>query len=322
VKAYSEAIASMWAQTTFVRSSLKERDTLKAESGWQPATPAERYRTIDILRGLALFGVLMVNLLTVFRVPLLEHILRPHTDPGRANHLVDLLVAGALEFKALTIFSFLFGVGIAIQVERAASRKVSARSFLVRRMAWLFILGTAHLFLVWNGDILALYAVCGLLLLPFLRLPWPALFVIGAAAIALPEVVPFGLPLPSGHAATAHIAQARQVYGNAGFLAILKFRWHESWLLIVPLLIAILPRTTGLMYWGMAAWRNGILREPDRHRGKLVMALVLGGAVGAAATINEVWATSSGSAPWPALQAANVAAPILLALAYVSGFLL
>ena len=235
---------------------------------------------------------------------------------------MDLLVAGGLEFKALTIFSFLFGVGVAIQGERAASRNVRARSFLVRRLAWLFILGAAHLFLVWNGDILTLYAVCGLLLVPSLGLPWPTLFVIGAAAIALPEVVWFGLPLPSGDAATAQIAQARQVYGNAGFLAILDFRWHESRSLIAPLLIAILPRTTGLMYWGMAAWRSGILREPERHRAKLIVALALGGLVGATVTVNEVWATSSGSAPWPALQAANFAGPLLLALAYVSGLLL
>lgn len=295
---------------------------MKAESAWQPAAPAERYRTIDILRGLALFGVLLVNLLTVFRIPLLEHILRPLADPGAADRAVNLLVAGALEFKAFTIFSFLFGVGIAIQAERAASRKIRPRRFLACRLGWLFLLGAAHLALVWNGDILALYAVCGLLLLPFLGLPWPALFVMGAAAIALLEFVPFGLPLPSGPSAAALIAQARQVYGDGAFLAILKFRWQESWALILPLLIAILPRTAGLMYWGMAAWGSGILQEPDRHRHKLAAAFALGGAGGGAITINEVWAASSGTAPWPALRAAGAAGPLLLALAYASAVLL
>jgi uncharacterized membrane protein YeiB len=74
------------------------------------------------------------------RVPLLEHILRRYSDPGRANHLVEMLAAGALEFKALTIFSFLFGAGIAIPAERAASRNVGSRAFLTRRLAWLFLL--------------------------------------------------------------------------------------------------------------------------------------------------------------------------------------
>lgn len=289
---------------------------------WQPVTPAERYSHIDIIRGIALFGVLIVNVETLFRVPLLEYIGSSHTEPGLANRMVDLLVAGALEFKAVTIFSFLFGVGIAIQVERSTLRNVSARIFLVRRLGWLFLLGAAHLFLVWNGDILALYAICGILLLPSLGLRWPGLFIIGVAWIALPKVVPFGLPVPSGGAAADHIAQAREVYGNTGFISILKFRWHESWTLIVPLLIAVLPRTAGLMYCGMAAWRSGILRRPERHRGKLFATLALGGVAGGTVTVNEVWARSSGSAPWPALQAANFTAPILLALAYVSVLLL
>jgi len=295
---------------------------LKATSDWQPATSDERNRAIDILRGLALFGVLMVNLLTMFRVPLLEHILRPYTDPARANYVVDLLVSGALEFKAVTIFSFLFGVGVAIQAERATARNVGARTFLVRRLLWLFVLGTAHMFLIWNGDILALYGVCGLLLLPFLNLRWPPLFVLGAALIALPEIVSLGPPLPSGRAAAVSIAQAREIYGNAGFLAILKFRWHEAWSIIMPLLISFAPRTAGLMYWGMAAWRSRIMREPNRHRGKLAVAFAIGASVGAVLTINGVLETWTGSALWPALRVPHVDASIPLALAYVAGLLL
>src|ERR1039458_8648167 len=176
---------------------------------WGPANSSERVRTIDIIRGLALFGVLIVNILSDFRVPLLEHFRRPFAGSHGVDRLVDLLAAGALEFKSFTIFSFLFGVGIAIQVERAATRNINVRYFLLRRLAWLFVLGSAHLFLVWNGDILTLYAICGLLLLPVLNLPSPILFLIGAALIAFPEFVWFGGSLPSGPAAMAHIAQAR-----------------------------------------------------------------------------------------------------------------
>ena len=140
--------------------------------------------------------------------------------------------------------------------------------------------------------------------------------------IALPEFISFGLRLPSGPAAVAVIAQTRQVYGDQGFLSILKFRWHESWSLIVPLLIMVLPRTTGLMYWGVAAWRSGILRAPERHPGKLAAALAIGAAIGGAITVNDVWAASHGRAPLPALQNTHVDASILLALAYVSGLLL
>ena len=295
---------------------------MNPERDWRPASSNERVRSIDIIRGLALVGVLIVNILSDFRVPLLEHIRRPFVEPGGADRLVQFLTAGALEFKAFTIFSFLFGVGIAIQIERAATRNINVRSFLLRRLSWLFVLGTAHLFLVWNGDILTLYAVCGLLLLPLVALPTPALFLIGAGLIVLQEFFPFGPRLPSGPAATAVIARTREIYGNQGFLAILKFRWQESWLLIVPLLTMVLSRTMGLMYWGAAAWRSGILRAPERHRPKLAAALVIGLALGGAITANDVWASSSGRAPWPALQHTHLDASILLAMAYVSGLLL
>ena len=119
-----------------------ERAILNTESDWRPAGSCERVRTVDIIRGLALFGVLIVNILSDFRVPLLEHFRRPFAGSHGVDRLVDLLAAGALEFKALTIFSFLFGVGIAIQLERATSRNIDARYFLLRRFAWLLVLGT------------------------------------------------------------------------------------------------------------------------------------------------------------------------------------
>ena len=175
-------------------------------TNWAPATPAERYAHIDILRGLALFGVLIVNLETLFRVPLLEEILQPHPEAGWANQVVNLLVARLLEFKAVTIFSFLFGAGIVIQAERFASPALSARAFLSRRLGWLFVLGLAHLFLIWNGDILALYGICGMLLLPALGLRWPTLLVVGAAAMALPGFVSAPVSIPTGESRRRHVS--------------------------------------------------------------------------------------------------------------------
>ena len=59
-----------------------------------------------------------------------------------------------------------------------------------------------------------------------------------------------------------------------------RFRLHETWLLIIPLVLNILPRTTGFMLWGMAAWQSGIIREPERHRKTLIATLVLGAITG------------------------------------------
>src|SRR5260370_18039956 len=126
-------------------------------SQWQPVTRAERYPALDVIRGISLFGVLLVNLVTGFRVSLAEHILTFHTDPGWLNRAVDNLIAGLVEFKAFTLFSLLFGVGVAIQAERAGQRGFSPTRHLLQRFLVLLAMRLCHLLLLFNGDLLLLY---------------------------------------------------------------------------------------------------------------------------------------------------------------------
>jgi len=289
---------------------------------WQPATASERYGALDVLRGAALFGVLLVNLLGMFRVPLSRHILTFHTDPGWANHLADLLLAGVLEFKAFALFSFLFGVGVAIQIERAAARRTAVTHFLVRRFLVLLLLGLCHLLLIWNGDILTLYAVCGLLLVPLIRLPGWALLIAGAVALGLPSLVPLGIPWPSAEFLRANVTEAMRVYGGGGYWKILAFRWRETGPFIVPLLLSVLPRTLGLMLWGVAAWRYGVLRQPERHRTLLFAILAGGGAIGGTVTAVQVLAASSGRSSGLPSVIQELGSSVPLAFAYAALLLL
>src|SRR5437879_4382025 len=124
----------------------------------KPITAAERVGSIDSLRGVALAGVLLVNLVTCFRTPLSAHILGLNQPLGSGGSLLLTLLAVLIEFKAFTLFSFLFGVGVAIQAERAG--KGQCAGFLLRRFGALLGFGALHLLLLWNGDILTLYGVC------------------------------------------------------------------------------------------------------------------------------------------------------------------
>lgn len=142
----------------------------------RPVANTERIVSLDILRGVALGGVLLVNLLTVFRAPLSAHILGPDEPLGPGGALLLGLLRALIEFKAFTLFSFLFGVGVAIQADRAGERQPNG--FLLRRFGTLLAIGLIHLVLVWNGDILTLYAVSGLLLIPLLT-PLPELMASG-----------------------------------------------------------------------------------------------------------------------------------------------
>jgi uncharacterized protein len=301
---------------------VRSGGAIASDQGWRPTAAEERYVTLDLLRGLALFGVLLVNLETLFRVSLFEHILHFHTEPGTWNHVVDVLLAWLLETKAVSLFSLMFGIGSAMQAERAAARGVNVARFLVRRYLVLLALGLCHLLLIWNGDVLVLYAVCGLLIVPFLRLPASILAVFGAAAIILRSVVDLPIPFPAADAMQAQAVAATHVYGSGNVMDVLAFRSRETGRFIVPLLLGILPQTAGLMLWGIVAWRSGILREPQRH--KHLLGAICGGAfaIGATATSLQVFSDSTGRPSAIPSGLLRLCSFVPLAFSYAGGVLL
>src|SRR5689334_523721 len=121
---------------------------------WRPVEFSERYAALDLIRGVALFGVLIVNLLYFFRVSLFTRILTAHTEPGWANHAVDEFVTRFVEFKAFDLFSLCFGISAALQAERARKRGVPVERFLARRFLVLLLFGAIHMTLISNVDIL------------------------------------------------------------------------------------------------------------------------------------------------------------------------
>ena len=235
----------------------------------QPLMQKDRYAPLDILRGAALFGVLLVNLLTVFRVSLFAHIAGSAAPADTGGRAVMWLVTTLIEFRAYTLFAFLFGVGVAIQTERASAL------FLVRRFGVLLAIGLAHLVLIWNGDILTLYAVCGLLMIPALRLPAWALALGGAGLIIAGQFGGLAVHLPSTEAFRLQGVAATRVYGVGSFTEILVFRWQETRTFMAPLLVLTLPKTLGLMWLGVAAWRTGLLTTGR----KFWLPIFVGGAV-------------------------------------------
>jgi uncharacterized protein len=119
----------------------------------RPISPAERIDAIDVLRGLALLGVVAINVVTIFRVSIFEQFLFPKPAASPIASVVATILTLAVELKALALFSLLFGTGLAIQFERLA-RSERRTVLLVRRLAVLLAFGLVHLCLIWNGDIL------------------------------------------------------------------------------------------------------------------------------------------------------------------------
>src|SRR5918996_2530387 len=132
----------------------------------RPVSVAERIEVLDALRGAALFGIIAANM-RGFSGPLaayFDHTLMWTDTVSRiAQAFVNIFIQG----KFITLFAFMFGIGFAIQMERADRSGMTSRMFYLRRLAILLLFGIAHFVFVWWGDILAPYAILGFSLMLF-----------------------------------------------------------------------------------------------------------------------------------------------------------
>ncbi|WP_419392809.1 DUF418 domain-containing protein [Cytobacillus praedii] len=127
-------------------------------------TQKERIISLDIIRGFALFGILLINV-GAFKI-LTEGMQIP--DYTGMNEIIAKLIEIFVEKKFFSIFSFLFGAGFFIFSSRAESRGDKPRWRFARRLLALFLIGIIHLIFFW-GSILATYAIIGFLMIPFYR---------------------------------------------------------------------------------------------------------------------------------------------------------
>jgi uncharacterized protein len=150
-----------------------EGPALSPETGG-PVAADSRIFAVDAVRGVALFGVLLENMYG-FGADSVAWDSTPDRVAFAVMHVF-------FESKTWTLFSILFGLGFALQLERADSSGASLVPIYLRRLAVLFALGAAHA-LLFDGDILMLYAELGLALLVVRRLPTRGLLVLAASLV-------------------------------------------------------------------------------------------------------------------------------------------
>ncbi len=297
----------------------------------QPASPlSERSDLIDALRGFALFGVLMVNLrsLTLYEfMPATERALLPSAPIDR---YFDVLLAAAIDLKSITLFTLLFGVGFAMQMQRPGTASARNAHF-ARRMLVLLAIGLLHAYLFWWGDILRYYALTGLLLIPLARWSPRALAVAGCAVLLIPPIVqPWIRPLlpalqPSAEAAAA----AMQAFSSADPGDMLAGNLQRD--LRMRIAIWMLPFfVLGRVLIGVAIGRSGVLFEPDRHRVFWRRCLLISAPLGVLLTgwfLVRDHSAFGAAMPWPQgdigrmlMRMLREAAPVALGLAYMSAF--
>jgi uncharacterized protein len=158
-----------------------------------PVTAGERIDSVDVLRGFALLGILAINI-DFFALPMAIYS-NPPIAGGFAG--LDLLTwkSDFLFFlqKMMAIFSMLFGAGFILMYNRAKEAREKFGGTYYRRILWLLVIGMIHGYLLWFGDILVSYALCGLLLYPLRRRSPRFLIAFGVFFLLLGGLVSFGI---------------------------------------------------------------------------------------------------------------------------------
>ncbi len=247
-----------------------QRNTGSAPALVGPTAPEQRIESLDILRGFALFGILWMN------TP-------AGGDGGPASAVANWMGMLLAQGKFITIFSFLFGAGFTLQWMRLAKQGRPIMAFWLRRMLVLFLIGACHSVFVWNGDILAAYALLGVYLLAVCWMPQKGILLLAlliyAAIIAGGEVrFTRRIARETGVAKTAQIDAARHrerrqrmiaaeahEYATITYPQQVRNRWHEFKGNYVQG-SAYLPGSSLVLFLlGMWAVRRGILQSPASH---------------------------------------------------------
>ena len=251
---------------------------LTARGAASDCRPDKRVVALDALRGLAVIGIIPMNVL-VFAMPAAAYVNpRAWGGTGTAEIALWALVFLLIEDKFRNLFAMMFGAGVTILISRAQQRPYAAH---FARMAALFAIGFIHATLLANNDILRLYALAGLILPLFLKLRSRSLMAISIALVAAQlaaagyyawgwleywwrwhsgAVSAFG-PLARAEAAfgadPAALAQAME-RGTESFGDRLQRRLTD---LDGPLrtALAAIPATLAAMLVGVALWRAGLL---------------------------------------------------------------
>ncbi|MCC2975391.1 DUF418 domain-containing protein [Sphingomonas sp. PL-96] len=249
-------------------------------------TQADRIGTLDTVRGVAVMGILLMNIVA-FAMPDAAYINPAAYGGYRGADLAVFLVNFVLfDGKMRGLFSLLFGASMLLVIERAEAKGESPARVHFSRMAWLFVFGIAHLLLLWWGDILNQYAVIGAIAYSCRHADEKTLVTRGIVLVAtawlLLAFMPLGVaamqagihdPDPAKAAASAeslrtfvdamgvpsaaHI-QSEFALHRGSWAGLIAHRWSElSTSLSSTLFVG--AETLGYMLFGMAALRSGML---------------------------------------------------------------
>ena len=239
-----------------------------------PVSSSDRILFIDVLRGIALFGILAANMRAFF-APLDIYGNINALFSGRADRIAQGFIDAFISGKFITLFSFMFGLGFAIQLSRAEARGARFMGFYPRRLLALALFGLIHGIFIWAGDILLTYSLSGALLLLFRKRTQKTLLWWAGSLMSVPIIVSsvfLGLYIygvrfswmqpkpPDPNKVRAVI----DVYAHGSVRQIFAQNWIE-WKHFAPFALFSIY-LLALFLLGMWVWRTGIVQHLNEYR--------------------------------------------------------
>ena len=226
---------------------------------------SERISNLDVVRGVAVLGILTMNVGSFFLpIEAYSNISLPASQSA-FDWIVGAVGVVFFDQKFMGLFSMLFGAGIVLFADRAAARGRHVIRLSLWRNLLLFFIGLAHA-LVWDGDVLMLYALCSPFVLLVRRWSTTAVFSLGVAILLF-------IPLVS------LLVQSTVPESGAGLAEHWGVPGTMSNEVLLWVLLDAFGRALGMMFIGVAAYRSGFITgrwEPSRYRVAIAWNLPLG----------------------------------------------
>jgi uncharacterized protein len=253
-----------------------------------PVPTRDRIVPLDVLRGFALLGILLMNIRAFAMIGAAYDNPAAHLDLRGANYAVWYATALLADSKFMAIFSMLFGAGMVLMAGRQEKAGRSPGRVHVRRMLVLLVLGLAHAWLLWAGDILCGYAVCGLAVFWLRRRSPGTLLLLGTGMLAIGSAI--SLAVWQSPEARAYVRQEgqpsqedreKEVAAYRGsWRQQCDYRWPLAGLLeTVDFGKFLFWRAGGLMLLGMALFRLRVLdasRPPGFYKALVAAGVLVG----------------------------------------------
>lgn len=232
-----------------------------------PVAAKDRFESLDVLRGIAVLGILMVNIQAFAMVWPAYQNPTAHMDFTGINQTAWFVQHVFFEMKFITLFSAMFGAGIILMTGDGPD---SSTKVHYRRMLWLLAFGLVHAYALWFGDILVTYALAGMIVVLFRRMSVGKLVFWGLFWTALTGLIMVGLmasftmlpdtmgPADVGMGMTPDQLAAQVAAYQAGWL---DSRGNNAFVAVSSQLGGLMfaGRIIGVMFLGMALFKSGFL---------------------------------------------------------------